>query len=265
MRFRWKAVLAVAGLAVVGQACAQITFYEGPDYRGRAFTASGPVWNFERFGFNDRATSVIVERGRWEVCEDADFHGRCVVLRHGSYPSLDYLRMNNRISSVRPVQRETAYQEVPPPPPAPVYEYRVRPAERLYTVDVASVHAMYGPPEQRCWVERQEVVRNDAPNVGGAILGGIIGGVLGHQVGSGTGRDVATAGGAVAGAAIGANAGRGQAVYGQNVQRCATVPSSGQPAYWDVVYYFQGVEHHVQLSAPPGRTITVNERGEPRG
>ena len=73
-----------------------------------------------------------------------------------------------------------------------------------------SVRAVVGPPEQRCWVERQQVVEDRGnANVGGAIVGALIGGVLGHQIGGGRGRDVATAGGAVAGAAIGSNAGGG--------------------------------------------------------
>ena len=151
---------------------------------------------------------------------------------------------------------------------APAYEYHPASQERLYEVPVTSVRAVVGPPEQRCWVERQQVVeeKSDAPNVPGAIAGAVIGGVLGHQVGSGRGRDVATAGGAVAGAAIGANVGRGGTqVYSQDVQRCAVVDAPQRPDYWDVRYTFRGVEHRVQLSAPPGRTMLVNIYGEPRG
>ena len=46
----------------------------------------------------------------------------------------------------------------------------------------------------------------------------------------------------------------------------ATLPSPGQarPAYWDVTYNFRGVEHRMQMTKPPGATVTVNERGEPR-
>jgi len=149
----------------------------------------------------------------------------------------------------------------------PVYEYRTAPQERLYEVPVTAVRAVVGPPEQRCWVERQQVVedRNDGANVPGAIAGAVIGGVLGHQIGSGRGRDVATAGGAVAGAAIGANVSRGGTqVYSQDVQRCAAVEGQPRPDYWDVHYTFRGVEHRVQMSSPPRRTIMVNIYGEPR-
>ena len=63
--------------------------------------------------------------------------------------------------------------------------YRQPAQERLYEVPVATVRAVIGPPEQRCWVERQQVVedRNDGANVPGAIVGAVVGGVLGHQIG----------------------------------------------------------------------------------
>ena len=148
--------------------------------------------------------------------------------------------------------------------PAPTYEYRQRANERVYEAPVTSVRAVVGPPEQRCWVEREQVVERGDQNVGGAVLGAIIGGVLGHQVGGGRGKDVATAGGAVAGALIGGNAGSGDNVaYDRDVQRCRNV-SSGRPAYWDVTYNYRGVEHRVQMSAPPGNTIFVNRDGLPR-
>jgi uncharacterized protein YcfJ len=51
----------------------------------------------------------------------------------------------------------------------------------------------------------------------------------------------------------------------QDVQRCATTPSQRRPEFWDVTYDFRGQEHRVQMTAPPGATITVNRRGEPRG
>ena len=269
MNWKLKAALGATTVLLASQAAAQITFYEAEGFRGRAFTTDKQVGNFERHGFNDRASSVVVDRGRWEVCSDARFEGGCVVLRRGSYDSLSGLGMNDRISSVRPVSLQAAYQtEAPEPLPEPTYEYRRRASERVYEAPVTSVRAVVGPPEQRCWVERQQVVeerRGDA-NVGGAIVGAIIGGVLGHQVGGGRGKDAATAGGAVAGALIGGKSGRGgdgAVTYDKDVQRCRNVASS-TPAYWDVTYDYRGTEHRVQMSGPPGNTIAVNSRGEPR-
>ncbi len=48
-------------------------------------------------------------------------------------------------------------------------------------------------------------------------------------------------------------------------EHCENVPSQARPDYWDVTYDFRGVEHRMQMTAPPGPTVTVNEQGEPRG
>jgi uncharacterized protein YcfJ len=148
-----------------------------------------------------------------------------------------------------------------------VYDARPRRDERLFEADVVGVRAVYGRPEQRCWVERERVA-DRGNEVGGAVIGGLLGGILGHQVGSGRGNDLATGVGAIAGAAIGSNVARDQAggtpVYTQDVRRCSTVPGSGRPEYYDVVYRFRGQEHRMQTQVPPGPTITVNRRGEPR-
>lgn len=32
------------------------------------------------------------------------------------------------------------------------------------------------------------------------------------------------------------------------------------PAYWDVTYQHEGIEHRVQVANQPGRTIAVNRR-----
>jgi uncharacterized protein YcfJ len=269
MNWKLKSALGATALLLATQAFAQITFYENEGFRGRAFTTGKQVGDFSRSGFNDRASSVVVDRGRWEVCEDARFGGRCAVLRPGSYESLDGMGLDNRVSSVRPVNARGHYaNEAPEPLAAPTYDYRRRPNERLYDVRIDSVREVRASgPEQRCWIEHQpgsQTSRGD-PNMGGAVVGALIGGVLGHQVGSGRGNDVATVGGALAGGAIGAHVGReGSERGGRDVQRCENT-SSGTPAYWDVTYDFRGTQHHAQMSAPPGATITVNASGEPRG
>jgi uncharacterized protein YcfJ len=136
-------------------------------------------------------------------------------------------------------------------------DYRRRPDETVFEVPITSVHAIVGPEEKRCWIERDQI---SGPNVGGAIAGAVIGGILGHQIGAGRGRDAATVGGAAVGGAIGANAG---STYPRDVERCETT-ASASPDYWDITYDFRGVEHHVQMTYPPGSTITVNRFGEPR-
>ena len=265
MKRNFVFALGLATLLLAQHASAQVTLYEAEGLRGQVFTADRPISDLTRYGFNDRASSVVVQRGEWEVCENQNFQGRCMVLRPGQYPSLVAMGMNNRISSFRRVDGQPSHAFAPPPPDTPAYPYYLQHGETLYTANVVSVRAVLGQTEQRCWVEQQQVVTDNSPNVPGAIVGGVLGGVLGHQIGNGRGNDVATAVGAVGGAAIGANVNRGGSqVATQNVQRCSTVPGSGQPQYWDVTYVFRGLQHRAQLGFAPGATITVNGNGEPR-
>jgi len=71
-----KLTMAVAATLFAGVASAQVTLYNAEGMRGQAFTAAGPVENLAGTGFNDRASSVVVTRDRWEVCQDAKFDGR---------------------------------------------------------------------------------------------------------------------------------------------------------------------------------------------
>ncbi len=263
---RLQIPLALGALVFAGQALAQVTLYEAEGYRGRAYTTTRQVPNLAGVGFNDRASSVVVGKGRWEACEHAAFEGKCVLLRPGSYESLRALGLNDRLSSLRPANRRRSYDNTPEPAAQVNYEWHRRANERVFEVPVKSVHAVVGPPTERCWIEQQQEAgrpRGDA-NVGGAIAGALLGGVLGHQVGGGSGKDLATIGGAVAGGAIGANVGRnGGGTVTRDVRRCESTPSA-TPAYWDVAYSFRGRDHQVQMSAAPGRTILVNTDGVPR-
>jgi len=264
-----RSALCLSALVIAAQAvqAAQITFYEGEDFRGRAFTTKRPVTNFTRFGFNDRASSVVVDSGDWVVCEDAAYKGSCVLLRRGAYDSVKRMGINNRITSTRPAsRRRNDYPEAPSPLPAPTYDYRRRPNEKVYEARVTSVRAVLRQEDRRCWADPEQVQDRGNVNVGGAVVGAIIGGILGHQIGSGRGRDAATVGGAVVGGAIGANVGRDQDdrdPYDRDIRRCEN-SREGTPDYWNVTYEYRGVEHYVKMSAPPGRTILVNRDGEPR-
>ena len=240
----------------------QVTFYENDNFQGRSFSTTGNVETFRRTGFNDRASSVVVVGERWEVCDDAGYSGRCVFLRPGNYPSLGAMGMNDRVSSVRMIPPGMQVADSGwAPPPQPAYDARPRPQEQMFQAQVVSSHAVYGTPQQKCWVEQTQV-KDERNKVGGALLGGILGGVLGHQVARGNGATVAGAlGGALVGGAIG-NSNSGTRT--EDVQRCRDVPNSGPPQYWDTTYTFRGQEHHVQTTAAAGQTITVNGYGEPR-
>jgi uncharacterized protein YcfJ len=251
-----------------------LVFYEHENFQGRTFTLHQSNGNLRSVGFNDRASSVEVVGERWEACDNAQYSGRCVVLRPGWYPSFAAMGLNDRVTSARILAPNVRIEENRYSPAARATraewarDYRRRNDERLFEANVTSVRAVVGTPDRRCWIEREQVAVSERgpANVPGAVIGGIIGGILGHQVGGGSGKDIATIGGVVGGAVIGANVGRDRSpqVSTQDVQRCQTVPSSARPDYWEVTYNFRGQDHRMQMSTPPGPTITVNEKGEPR-
>ncbi len=61
----------------------------------RAFCGFG-VRNLKAYGFNDRIVSVEILRGRWLLCEHADFRGDCIVLRNSEIPDLAEVRSRRR-------------------------------------------------------------------------------------------------------------------------------------------------------------------------
>ena len=254
----------------------QVVFYERENFAGRSFAAQGDVPDFGRNGYSERAASVEVIGGWFEACQGLAYSGQCVFLRPGKYPSVSALGLNNQISSIRHASADSRAQDNRSTPTT-LFDPRRRPNEQLFEANVIAVRAVVGTPEQRCWVDRDQLAAEPAasrPNVGAGIAGAVIGGILGHQIGDGRGRDLATIGGLIAGGALGANVGRqgqgqGQAqaqtqAQTQDVQRCTSVPAQARPDLWDVTYNFRGQEHRVQMTTPPGTTIMVNRDGEPR-
>ena len=164
------------------------------------------VPNLESAGFNDRASSVIVQRGHWEVCEQSRFRGtvsccgRASILRSVRWGSMTAFRRcagwAARITPMRPPRGR----------PVSVLS-RIR--ERLYPADVIATRAVVGPPSSaagwsasrsfgrvtaqhsRCNPRRRARRRHRSPDR--------------RRPGS----DVATAVGAIGGAALGANVNRG--------------------------------------------------------
>jgi beta/gamma crystallin len=99
---RW-ARIAIAVASMLAMPCvlaAEITLFEGQNFTGRSITLYREVGNFDRGSFNDRASSMIIRSGMWEVCTDAYFQGRCTRFGPGRYQALGSL--SNSISSVRP-------------------------------------------------------------------------------------------------------------------------------------------------------------------
>lgn len=79
-----------------------VKLFAGPRFQGEAVDIDDDVDTLRDEDFNDRAGSLIIRRGTWQLCEHAEYRGECVVFGPGRYPFLG--GMNNRISSLRKVR-----------------------------------------------------------------------------------------------------------------------------------------------------------------
>ena len=83
-----------------------LILYSGENFSGEVREIYDPIYALPDLRFNDRARSVAVLSGQWEVCEHSDFTGRCVFLRY-DVPDLGWFGLSREISSVRPVYEYT--------------------------------------------------------------------------------------------------------------------------------------------------------------
>lgn len=123
----------------------QITLYEHENFQGRPFAADRSMGDLGRVGFNNRASSAVVTGDSWEICDENEFRGRCVLLRAGNYPALDAVGLNDRISSVRALS------------------HRGRGDDHSQEAAVTSVRAVLGLPQRRCWVELEPMAVGGNP------------------------------------------------------------------------------------------------------
>ena len=81
-----------------------VVLFTDAGFGGRSVAMNGAVPKLTEFGFNDRASSIVIRSGVWEVCTDANFRGRCEIIDRDVRRLKDY-RLNDNISSVRPASR----------------------------------------------------------------------------------------------------------------------------------------------------------------
>lgn len=77
-----------------------VTFYDAPGFRGDALSLRRDEDNFVERGYNDRAGSMVIERGNWQICEHIQYGGRCRTFAPGRYAYLGR-EFVDRISSAR--------------------------------------------------------------------------------------------------------------------------------------------------------------------
>jgi hypothetical protein len=93
-------------------ATASATLYSEPNFSGRTLTLGGQGSSNLDGSFNDRASSLRIERGYWIFCSDANFEGECRTFGPGEYPRLPS-ELDNRISSGRRISNDYPYSGQP--------------------------------------------------------------------------------------------------------------------------------------------------------
>ena len=83
-----------------GRRGGELVLFRDSAQRGKAIEISHDVADLSQYRFNDRASSFLITGGTWQVCEHANFRGRCEVLQAGA-GDLKPIRMNDNISSIR--------------------------------------------------------------------------------------------------------------------------------------------------------------------
>lgn len=91
---------------------ASATLYSGTNLTGRAFALGGEGASNLDGTFNDRASSLRVDRGYWVFCSDANMRGECRTFGPGEYAQLSP-DLDNRISSGRRISNDYPYRDAP--------------------------------------------------------------------------------------------------------------------------------------------------------
>ncbi|MGE5615324.1 MAG: beta/gamma crystallin-related protein, partial [Bacillota bacterium] len=78
---------------------AAVELYVRPDFHGRAMTIDRNTPSLQGTDFDQRASSLVVNEGRWQACSDPGYQGYCRTFEPGRYEDLG--RFNNQIGSLR--------------------------------------------------------------------------------------------------------------------------------------------------------------------
>ena len=76
--------------------------YAHPDFRGQSLRVTHAIPHLNQYRFNDKASSIRVTGGAWEVCVDPNYRGRCQIITYRE-GQLNQVRLNDKITSIRPV------------------------------------------------------------------------------------------------------------------------------------------------------------------
>ena len=231
-----KPLVAAVALLAAGHALAQVTFYEGEGFRGRAFAAGRTVDNFANVRL--QRSRLLCRRRSWPL---GSLRGRRLQ-RPLRRPSTRQLRLAARHGPRQPHLVGAAGDRIPAAAvtnrgrrrrsPHARAELRIPPASQRaarFDVPVSSVRAVAARPSSAAGSSARPP-SGATSTCRARIIGGVLGGILGHQLGGGSGKTVTTIGGAV-GRRCARRERRPHAdpATGRDVQRCENVRTTPRP------------------------------------
>lgn len=83
-----------------------LVLYSGDRFRGDVREIYGDLTTLNEIYFNDRARSLAVVSGVWEVCEHREFYGECAIVRY-DIGDLSEIGLRRQITSARPIYEYT--------------------------------------------------------------------------------------------------------------------------------------------------------------
>ncbi|GAB4216497.1 MAG: hypothetical protein OHK0012_18930 [Synechococcales cyanobacterium] len=97
-----------------------LVVYDRVNFRGANITVNRDIPLLNTVGFNDRTASLYVVSGTWQLCSDAGYSGRCILVSPGSYATIQSLGMAaNELSSIRLTTTGIPVYPVVPQPSVP--------------------------------------------------------------------------------------------------------------------------------------------------
>jgi len=181
----------VAGLAGSALAAStELTLYSRSGLRGEHRSFTSGERDLDRSGWGDRAASLRIEGGAWELCRDTDYR-ECTVFAPGEYELHD-TRFEKRLLSIRPLKKPEGGADTYTRPQARYVAQRLYRALLARSVDEDSVRAAVDEIEEgrlRAQVDSMlrspEFRRTAAELSPEALLAQIYDGLLGRPIDAG--------------------------------------------------------------------------------
>lgn len=86
-----------------GSGYGRIALYKHPNYGGKSRTYSSDVPDLNVYAFGNQASSIVIQGGVWQICDQPYYRGYCIQLDH-TVSNLYGYRFDNRAESVRRVR-----------------------------------------------------------------------------------------------------------------------------------------------------------------